>query len=140
MLSSIDNFVSMDGGTVECFSRAFSRAHLHRIKQFVGHTPALGRAFDLELISCQRMVDILIPPFIKLAQTLVSASRQEMPKDHFWFTLLSNLVEYWSNLVIWTLTNLQYSDKEEAAQPVIRPKKRDELLNALLEAKFPEVR
>lgn len=142
-LSSIDNFVSLGGGNVKGFSRAFSQAHLHRIFEFVAHTTALGRAYDLELISYQRVVDILFPPYIKLAHAFVTASRHEMPEGHFWFTKLWDMCQQWFNLVDWTLSGQAYADnldKEDVLKPVIGPKRRAELVYAILETTFLEVR
>lgn len=103
-------------------------------------TPALGRAFDMEVISCQRMVDISIPPYLKLAHAQIDTARGRSYPSQYWLKLLVFLSHFWSTLVIKILSTQLYLDSQRMVQPVIRPKRRAELLTAFLEAKFPEVR
>lgn len=139
ILTSIDNFASADGGAFR-FSPSFSQVHFNKAMEFMGIAPALGRAFDLEVISCERMVSILIPPFSKLAQAHVVAARRKISKERLWFKLLCPLSYAWSTMVAETLTGQVYEDSQGVIQPVIGPKRRSELLGGFLEAKFPEVR
>lgn len=97
---------------------------------------AHASAFDTGIISCQRLVEVLAPPFLKLGQNanlvghrLSQSLRISTPgssdKRHIfveWRLSLTNILS----------TNCN--------PPLLRPRKRAELVKALVKAKFPEVR
>lgn len=105
LLSSIDDFFPDDGMPSKAMRRSFPQPGLIRAQKFVANASALSRAFDLELISCQRLVDILVPPFIKLAKlrSRVSSSghlhHPGMSADSDWAKHLDAFFKAWTMLV-----------------------------------------
>lgn len=148
LLSSIDTFLSEDYGDAEGLRRSLEVAVLQRMLDFLDSSPALGRAFEMELISSQRMVEILIPPFLKLTAAYISASRQGQTSASSErrlvipevLSLLNVLWRHWGIIVIKLLSGEEFTDNHGQLQPVMSQKRRCDLLDGFLEAKFPEVR
>lgn len=93
LLSTIDSFVSeyhCVHGASGGFRVALESEDLQKVKDFMHCSLALGRAFDLELMSCQRLVDILIPPFLKLAQAHIAAAGKGVPAEHNWIRIVTH--------------------------------------------------
>lgn len=134
-MCSIDTFE--DDPTSKGFSLAFHEIKT-RMADFMVCSRALGRAYDMELLSCQRMVDILMPSYLKLAHAHLAASGN--PANPAWFKMLCLFGNHWTQLLVFTLSDPTYLDSKGVEQPVMGQKKRNELLDALLDAKLPEVR
>lgn len=139
LLSSIETFVSKDRGAFKGFSQASTRIR-DRLAEFLECARALGRAFDMELLSCQRMVDIITQPFLKLVRAQIAAAASRTPSNPAWLEVITLMEHSWTELLMYTLSGATFLDNKGVVQPVMRPKKRNELLDGLLEAKFPEVR
>lgn len=148
LLRSIDIFVSEDCGVTKAPGKGLAEADVQRMSDFLESSPALGRAFELELMSCQRLVKIIFPPYIKLAHAYSSASSQRAnpassqrePLDAAVFKLLDVLCRLWGSLLIKNLSGEEFPDRQGHLHPVIGPKKRAELVDGFLMAKVPEVR
>lgn len=107
-----------------------------RLQNLLEGLEAHASAFDTGIISCQRLVEVLVPPFLKLGrnanlvgQRLGQLLRISTPgsshKQHIFVEWRLSLTK-----VLSTICN----------PPLLRPRKRAELVKALMEAKFPEVR
>lgn len=139
ILSSIDTFVAKNGGPSKIKRATFPQRNLNKVAHFFNATPALPRAYELELIPCQRLLDILFPPFIKLAK-LTSATESSNQQPHPTFTKrLNALSVVWTQLLCRTLSGQSFLDSQGIVKPVMSPQKHNALLDAVLEAKFPEV-
>lgn len=127
--------------------RTFPVESTARILEFIKSIDAVPRAFDLELISSQRFIQILVSPFITLAKSC-SASAPAPP------ILLPTMTAemkrtaardatflLWTDKLLRTVAGAEsYLDSQDKVQPVMGPKKHDEFLQAMLDAKIPEVR
>lgn len=106
--------------------------------------PVHGEAFEQGLIPCARLIEVLAPPFLKLARKVSQEqSTQEQPTSSS--QPLGNAVIL---LGSWTraLSKIMLEDLDsvvnagERIPQVLCPTKRQELIKALVAAKFPEVR
>lgn len=121
-------------------NRKSSVDKLERISEFLVSAPALLRAFDMELVSGQRLVSIIFPPFIKLARK-VSASSNHVHVNQDQTELLEQVFDSWTNMVNQTVSGTAgYRDRYGSAIPVMGENKYTELVCAMLDANIPEVR
>lgn len=65
LLLFIDSYVSAEGTTLTFTAH---EALLARSQQIVEDLPALGEAFGRGLISCERLIEVLVPAFLKLTR------------------------------------------------------------------------
>lgn len=96
---------------------------------------AHGFAFDRGLISSAKMVEVLMTPFLKLAQ---KANREPYISNDF--RCIDKLLIYWKKTLSKALLgegSIVGNTYTHHAQ--MRPKKHAELVKALVAAKFPEV-
>lgn len=95
-------------------------------------------AFDKGVIPCERLVEVLVPPFLKLVRAV---SYEPSAADRYLHDTCSNLLHEWnkgiSNALVGSFRDSpggrQYSQN-------LSPRKRAEFVKALMAAKFPEVR
>lgn len=95
-----------------------------------------GRAFDLGFIPCQRLVDILVPPFLKLghkANDLQVGGVQ---------SVLDGIANTWGRSAIQVISG-KFCHREDGIEVqsalVLRPQKRADLVRALLRSGKVEV-
>lgn len=124
--------------------RNYTQISQNKTNEFVNDIPALLRAFDLELIPSQRLIEVILPPFIKLAQkscAVAVLSTRGRCIDPDWLGVADKLFCFWSDLFVHTVAgDEQYLDSKRRLQPLMGHKMHSELLNALVNAKAPEVR
>lgn len=107
-----------------------------RCRQMAEVLPAHGEAFDRGLFSSARLVEVLVPPFLKLARKTSRAhptGDPSPPVDAFFHGWTITLTDFLQGK-IW-VGNSQTSYRRRA----MRPKKRQELVKALEAARLPEV-
>lgn len=150
--AGVDNFISFVNFYVAYENaaelRRFIDAYARRIHppgdpvQIVLHEArhalsAHGAAFDRGFISCSRMVEVLVPPFLKLlkkfSQGQMSCKSQEETCD--------KLLNRWHGELANSLTGVFKRGNQGAWEltRVMQPKKRKELVKALVAARLPEV-
>lgn len=115
-----------------------------KVSQFVKDAPALGKAFELELIPSQRIIDFVVAPFLKIAHAIIEASKlpRGNPEDAAWKQVLSGLFMAWARVFLELLAGKEFEIKSGWFQniPLMGIKKRRELIQSLQDSKFPEVR
>lgn len=144
LLESVNVFASETWMSQRSLRRAFPLGDHSSIKKFAFNAAALGKAFELELIPCKRLIDILALPFIKIATKYSAASADSglsKEAEPEWLNALAKMFYAW--FVVITSLICGKSDEVHGQiifQPLIGAQKRTELTDALREARFPEVR
>lgn len=128
--------------TVDDLASASSSSLLERLNGNPPNVDAIqrefrahGMAFDQGLIPCQRLVEIFLTPFLKLARKAIQlqgTSAQGLLDEY-----IACCFEYAAKIITGDLV----LDRQGVGkfQPVLQPHKRTELVKGLLKAKFPEV-
>lgn len=110
-----------------------------RFQQIFEVMPAHGEAFQRGLISCERLVEVLVPPFLKLAgKANLEQQSREQPADGQPTGTADKYMFRWS-AELHEIVSGNTSQGIFQIQQVLSPKKRKELVKAVLAAKFPEV-
>lgn len=105
---------------------------------------AHGQAFDQGLISCQRLIDVVVPPFLKLARhaSLAPVPGSNAAARKCWH-VKNSLFHSWSHGGLQRLLAVamgRSSDGSPIAAQLLRPQKRAEFVKTLLKNHFAEVR
>lgn len=97
---------------------------------------AHGIAFDQGLVPCQRLVEILMVPFLKLGQKAIQLQGTSAEG------LLDDLASccFTHSVAVISGDLVRDSQGVRKFRPVLQPKKRSELVKALLKAAVVEVR
>lgn len=134
MLECVDALTSGNWGASRRIFRGKSQEQIDsRMHHFAMLLEVFGRSFDLGTISCERLVEVLMPPFLKLGRRLIQVPSENMTKLLFmgWSSCLGSLLGGHHE---------HDSKSRKKGQPVLQPRKRAQLVKALMKAKFPEVR
>lgn len=135
LLHIVDSCASTEDDTTLHCDRDVPSARYH---QTILDLPAHGEAFDWGLITCSRLLEVLVHPFLKLARKVNQEQQAQEDSAGDSQTIPVRFLRLWTAL----LHNLLAGKlaQEGKIQPLLRPKKRQELIKALLADKFPEVR
>lgn len=98
-------------------------------------------AFNKGLIPCERLVEVAVPPFLKLARKASQESDSQMPdafkfkrlRDHLFIGLGMSL-----NVMLEVLPGSS-KGSQGTAPPLLCLRKRADFIKALVKHKFPEV-
>lgn len=109
-----------------------------RLRKMLEGLEPHASAFDTGIISCRRLVEVLVPPFLKLGQNAILVGQRLGQR-----LCQSESVQRGGTqnhiFVDWTVL-LTKILSTVCDPPLLRPRKRAELVKALIEARFPEVR
>lgn len=97
---------------------------------------AYGKAYDRGIISCQKLLDVLVAPFVKLGRKAINLCGTSNEGALDWLT------HYWGAIAISVLTGIPIEVNVEEARvlaPVMVPQKRSELVKEMVKAKLEEV-
>lgn len=108
--------------------------------QIVQNLPAHGDAFERGLISCERLFEVLVPPFLKLLNKV--SAKEDPPADSLVLKACNNLFTIWHKALAYTLAGDydQDSSGDWKYVQILGPRKRAQFVRTLMAAKFPEVR
>lgn len=100
-----------------------------------GELWAYGKVFDLGLIPCKKVLDILLPPFLKLARKAIQVKGTRAEK------VLEAFALDWCKAATTVISGVFVKDSLGVFRlhPVMRVQKRSELIKALLRANLMEV-
>lgn len=134
--------------TLGSYLQSNSPEYIERTLQNIQHLlPLHGMAFEKDIISCARLVQVLAPPFLKLARNACNetpaSSYQMMRVLNSDNTFCMDLLMAWKMALAETLLGLCCDGKQsQVGHPVemaLNPRKRAEFVKALIDTKFPEV-
>lgn len=119
------------------------------VKSFVAGAAALARAVELEIVSIERLVEVLVGPFLKLAKAHTAASvavqkcsEQQTPTPPRLVNscdTLDSLSLSWTQLVMRCLTASTCMTPKGLAASAMGVQKRTILVAALVKVNFPQV-
>lgn len=140
MLQFIDACIAAENSnSLGSFLRAYPPLDFVARRHHILHVlPALGKAFDRGLISCARLVEVLAPPYLKLACSM----RRDRQHESQALDALSEMFINWKAALVEALAGEMKKDSqgEWCTKLILQPQKREELLKALVANRFPEVR
>lgn len=104
-------------------------------KDLIGH----AHAFDSGIITREQLVKVLVPPFLKL---IARVSHSLPESDSHLRAICDTLLCKWDKALSVILIGSSVPDGQGGSrlQMALRPQKRVELVKALVNAKYPEVR
>lgn len=112
-------------------------------RKMIEYLPAHGVAFDRGLISCERLMEVLVRPFLKLTHKYSREEPSPMLGEHRGQNMgtTERFFLGWSMVLGHLLGEGRQGSQHEIRPELrtLRTKKRQDLVKALLAAKFPEV-
>lgn len=114
-----------------------SQSALEKFDQLAVSLPLHGRAFDLGYINVERLLTVLVAPFLKLTGKASQPEEATEGDSRLCQVFIIALHGIWSQAVRTVLTGEVVEDR---CVPVMRSEKRTEMVNHMFETKFPEVR
>lgn len=124
LLTTVDSLES--GQVISALGKVLLRVKLLGRNCLLTHRVA----FNEGLLPCEKLLELLLPPFLKLARVMNSNA---MPGSSQIELLAKGIYRIWKEEVAYT-----FSDQASQAGDLM-PAKRDEILAGALVAKFPEV-
>lgn len=84
LLRCIDVLTSGDWGASRRIFRGLTQEEIDaRVKHFASLLDVFARSFDLGTISCERLIEVLVPPFLKLGGRFIEVPSEGMTKTLF---------------------------------------------------------